>query len=65
MKQELNEGTLAEFLADEWYSRDERFWTGVVRLVAAHRMDVRADGLRLDKVLGARHHAGLPFTGRR
>ena len=62
VKQELNEGTLAEFLADEWYSRDESFWTGIVRLVAAHRMDVRADGLRLDKYWEPDLWARLPFT---
>ena len=62
VKRELNEGTLAEFLADEWYSRDESFWTGVVRLVAAHRMEVRADGLRLDKYWEPDLWAGLPFT---
>jgi len=44
VKREFNEGTLAEFLANEWYSRDETFWTGVMRLVAAHRMEVGATG---------------------
>jgi asparagine synthase (glutamine-hydrolysing) len=42
--QELNEGIVAEYLANEWYSRDETFWTGVLRLVAAHQMVVTADG---------------------
>ena len=42
----LNQGMLAEFLADEWYSREETFWKGVMRLVAAHRMIVGAAGPR-------------------
>jgi asparagine synthase (glutamine-hydrolysing) len=45
----LNEGLLAEFLANEWYSRDETFWNGVSRLVAAHRMWVDAGGVRIGK----------------
>jgi asparagine synthase (glutamine-hydrolysing) len=39
-----NEGMLAEFLADEWYSRDETLWSGILRLVAAHRMEVGTIG---------------------
>ena len=35
-----NEGMLAEFLSDEWYSRDETLWSGILRLVAAHFMEV-------------------------
>jgi len=39
-----NEGMLAEFLAAEWYSRDETLWSGILRLVAAHRMEVGRRG---------------------
>ena len=46
-----NEGMLAEFLAAEWYSRDETLWQGILRLVAAHRMVVDATGPRLEAVL--------------
>jgi asparagine synthase (glutamine-hydrolysing) len=46
VREELNEGMVAEFLANEWYSRDETFWQGVLRLVAAHRMIVDACGPR-------------------
>lgn len=35
-----NESMLAEFLSDEWYSRDETLWSGIMRLVAAHFMEV-------------------------
>ena len=49
VREELNEGMLAEFLANEWYSRDETFWQGVLRLVAAHRMTVDAHGTRIDQ----------------
>jgi asparagine synthase (glutamine-hydrolysing) len=31
-----NVGILAEFVANEWYSRDETFLQGILRLVAAH-----------------------------
>jgi asparagine synthase (glutamine-hydrolysing) len=45
----LNEGMVAEFLAYDWRSRDETFWVGVKRLVAAHRMDVDVRGTRGDR----------------
>ena len=38
----LSEGMVAEFLANEWYSRSETFWKGILRLVAAHFMVVTA-----------------------
>lgn len=41
-----NEGVLAEYLAAEWHSRDETLWTGILRLVAAHRMTVGSAGPR-------------------
>jgi asparagine synthase (glutamine-hydrolysing) len=44
-----NEGVLAEYLASEWYSRDETFWRGVLRLVAAHRMVVDASGPKIEQ----------------
>jgi len=47
--QVLNEGVLAEFLACEWYSRDETFWRGVQRLVAAHCMVVDPSGPKIEK----------------
>ncbi len=40
----LNEGMLAEFLAWEWHSSDETLWTGILRLVEAHRMAVGSAG---------------------
>jgi asparagine synthase (glutamine-hydrolysing) len=46
---ELNHATLAEHLANEWHSREETFWNGVKRLVAAHRMDVGPDGPRTER----------------
>jgi asparagine synthase (glutamine-hydrolysing) len=42
--EELNEDTLAEFLATEWYSKEETFWQGVFRLIAAHKMVVDTRG---------------------
>jgi len=45
----LNEGMVAEFLANEWHSRDETFWQNVHRLEPAHRMTVDAAGPRQDR----------------
>jgi asparagine synthase (glutamine-hydrolysing) len=45
--QRLNEGMLAEFLASEFYSRDETLWIGIQRLVAAHEMTVDLRGPRI------------------
>lgn len=49
VRQESNEGILAEFLANEWYSRDETFWKGIMRLVAAQWMKVEAEGLNFER----------------
>jgi asparagine synthase (glutamine-hydrolysing) len=46
MRAELNEGFLAEVVGDEWRSRDQTFWKGILRLPAAHRMTVSARGAR-------------------
>jgi len=49
VRQELNEGVVAEYVASEWYSRDETFWKGIARLVAGHQMEVGIDDLRLSR----------------
>lgn len=49
VEQVFNEGLLTEYLSDEWFGRDETFWKGVMRLVAAHRMLVSAEGMRIEK----------------
>lgn len=61
VKQVFNEGLLAEYLANEWYSRDETFWNGVMRLVAAHRMIVDAGGVRTEKYWQPDLWATLPY----
>lgn len=58
----LNEGMLAEFLANEWYSRDETFWQGIMRLVAAHRMVADANGLRPEQYWKPDLWTTLPYT---
>lgn len=59
--QVLNEGMVAEFLANEWLSLDETFWQGVLRLPQAHRMTVDARGpQRLDTFWTPDLHATLP-----
>ena len=57
-----NEGMLAEFLAGEWHSRDETLWQGVMRLVAAHRMEVDASGPRIGEYWAPDLWATLPYT---
>ncbi|NMQ18984.1 hypothetical protein E4P82_07040 [Candidatus Competibacter phosphatis] len=58
----LNEGMLAEFLANEWYSRDETFWWGIMRLVAAHRMVADANGLRPEQYWKPDLWTTLPYS---
>lgn len=45
----LNEGIIAEYLADDWLSRDETVWRGILRLVAAHRIEVGPAGPRISR----------------
>ena len=61
VKQDLNEGMLSEFLAAEWYSRNETFWKGVMRLVAAHCMEVGERGPRPELYWEPGCFAELPF----
>jgi asparagine synthase (glutamine-hydrolysing) len=44
-----NEGVIAECLADDWCSRDETFWQGMLCLVAAHRMLVDDSGPKISQ----------------
>jgi len=57
----LNEGMVAEFLAAEWYSRDETFWKGVLRLVAAHHAVVDKVGPTLTRYWEPDLEATLPY----
>lgn len=43
----LHEGMLAEFIADTFYSRDETLWQQIMRLPAAHCMQVSRSGTRI------------------
>ena len=58
----LNEGLLAEVLADDWRSLDETFWEGVLRLPAAHRMTVSARGATPERYWSPNLWETLPFT---
>lgn len=60
--EQLNEGMVAEFLAYDWQSRDETFWIGVMRLVAAHRMVVDARGPMPALYWEPDLQASVPFT---
>lgn len=57
--QVLNDGMVAEYLANDWLSHDETFWGGVLRLPQAHRMTVGAHGPRLDRYWEPDLHATL------
>lgn len=46
---QLSEGMIAEFLATDWYTRDETFWRGIYRLIPGHRMRVDRGGLHIDE----------------
>lgn len=60
--EDLNQGMLAQFLAAEWFSRDETFWKGILRLVAAHRMVVGASGPRPEQYWTPDLWATLPYS---
>ncbi|RPF71534.1 asparagine synthetase B family protein [Aurantiacibacter spongiae] len=45
----LNEGYLAEIMADEWWSLDETVWSGVKRLEQAYSLTLRDGDLRLEE----------------
>ncbi len=62
VREVLNPGMLAEFLANEWHSRDETFWQGVSRLVAAHRMIVDGRGPRIEAYWEPDLEATVPCT---
>ena len=62
MREELNEDMVAEYLAFEWYSRDETLWKGILRLVAAHRMDVSSREARPEQYWEPDLWAALPYT---
>jgi len=60
--QVVNKGVLAEWLASEWYSRDETFWQGIRRLVAAHYMVVDFSGPKIDQYWSPDLFATLSYS---
>ena len=60
--QTVNEGMLAEFLAADWYARDETLWQGILRLVAAHTLEANAQGINLEQYWQPDIGATLPYT---
>lgn len=57
-----NEGLLSEYLAAEWYSRDETLWQGILRLTAAHVMEVDHRGPRPENYWTPDPWATLPYS---
>ncbi len=62
VEERLNEGLVAEFLAEEWHALDETFWHGIQRLPAAHQMQVGSAGPRLYQYWAPDPAATLPCT---
>ncbi|MGI9521097.1 MAG: asparagine synthase (glutamine-hydrolyzing) [Hyphomicrobiaceae bacterium] len=60
--EDFNEGMVAEFLAEDWHSRDETFWKGIFRLDAAHRMLVNSADKYLERYWTPDPWATLPCT---
>jgi asparagine synthase (glutamine-hydrolysing) len=61
VSQEPNSGMIAEILANEMYTRDETVWLGVMRLVAACRMNVDGDGPRIEQYWRPPLEVGLVY----
>ncbi|RPI72708.1 MAG: hypothetical protein EHM38_01530, partial [Geobacteraceae bacterium] len=61
VEQKFNVGMLAEFLGAEWLSRDETFWQGILRLEAAHCMEVGKFGPSLTKYWAPDVWMTLPY----
>ena len=47
--QDLNKGVLAEYLAAEWYSRDETLWKNIFRIEPAHYLIVNSKELKTER----------------
>ena len=62
VRQELNQGMLAEFLAWEFYSREETLWQGIKRLMVAHQFQVGSDGLKIKRYWSPDLSIQLPYT---
>ena len=58
--QAQNDGTVAEYLATDWYSQDETLWQDILRLIGAHLMIVNAAGAELRRYWTADLQATLP-----
>ena len=56
-----NEGMIAEFLAYQYFTRDETLWTGIFRLVAAHKMSATGRGLKIECYWSPDLDEALPF----
>jgi len=57
----LNEGLLAEYLANKWHTRDETPWQGIRRLVEAHWMEAGPSGLQTRQYWRPELHAPLVY----
>jgi asparagine synthase (glutamine-hydrolysing) len=57
-----NEGLISEYLAFQWFTRDETMWTGILRLIAAHKMRVVSAGPRIESYWSPKLDEALPYN---
>ncbi|MFT6890504.1 MAG: asparagine synthase (glutamine-hydrolyzing) [Halioglobus sp.] len=60
--QVLNKSMLAQWLASQWYSRDETFWQNIQRLMAGHFMQVTAAGPKTEQYWSPDLFAPLSYS---
>jgi len=60
--EKLNEGMIAEFLVDEFCSRDETFWVDVMRLTPASAMVVNASAAHIQEYWTPDLWSDLPYN---
>jgi len=61
VSQALNEGIVADYLNQEWHSREETPWKAIRRLVAAHSAEFGAEGMRSGEYWRPELHAPLRY----
>ena len=62
VSEEINEGIVAEYLANEWHSRAETFWNGVNKLMAAHRLMIGRQRVRTEQYWAPNPYLDLPCS---
>lgn len=58
----LNKSMVAQWLASQWYSRDETFWQNIQRLIAGHSMQVTTAGPKIEQYWSPDLFAPLSYS---